>query len=163
MTNDNAQDKFKEILASNLKACNMQAKSLQESFEDISEALPFKPKDIENLTKEKRYIIDSLTLSFSRLQDMLGSKIFSTILKLEAEPVGTMIDILNKMEKMRLLDSVNEWQNIREARNSIFHEYNYNYTNIAHNLNIITQYVPHILGILAGIEKYVKDKFGIKA
>ncbi len=153
----NDPNNIKRLLISNYNSCKKQANSLVEAWNDLKPLIPLAEDDIENLTKETRYIVDSLTLCFGRLQDMLGSKVFKTILKLEVEEFVTMADILNKMEKMQIIENVEEWKRIREARNEIFHEYKDNYEETANNLNFIISYIPKLLKIIDLVGKYINN------
>lgn len=55
----------------------------------------------------------------------MGQKLFKTILiyldeDIEGKP---FIDILNLMEKLHLLENVNEWRELRDDRNELAHNY----------------------------------------
>lgn len=61
---------------------------------------------------------------FARLQDMLVKRYFRA-LALEEDPAwsGSVRDLLNLMEKARVIASAREWMELRELRNEMAHEY----------------------------------------
>ncbi|HKK80987.1 MAG TPA: hypothetical protein VJ909_01990, partial [Prolixibacteraceae bacterium] len=69
--------------------------------------------------------IDQFIFRFSKLQDLMGARLFPSILELLAEPVydKAFIDILNRLEKLHVIESATEWVELRNIRNDIAHEY----------------------------------------
>ncbi|MDQ6962518.1 MAG: hypothetical protein Q9M28_08335 [Mariprofundaceae bacterium] len=74
--------------------------------------------------EEKMIAYEALSARFSRLQDAL-IPVFRTLAQLELEHRKSerILDLLNLMEKYRIVESVEKWQQIREMRNTIAHEY----------------------------------------
>ena len=60
---------------------------------------------------------------FGRLQDHLGDKLTPEILKQMLETPKSVIDNLNKMEKIGLLSSMLDWVEARNLRNRLVYEY----------------------------------------
>ena len=69
--------------------------------------------------------IDSFIYRFSKIQDMMGEKLFPAYLTAveEYRPSMPLIDILNKLEKFKIIDSENDWKYFRKLRNILTHEY----------------------------------------
>ena len=67
---------------------------------------------------------EALSARFSRLQDGL-IPVFRTLacLELEQKKSERILDLLHVMEKYGIVASVTQWQNMRELRNAIAHEY----------------------------------------
>lgn len=87
--------------------------------------IPLNAETYLNLTDNEVEYIDQFLFRFSKLQDAVGEKLFKTILlsldeKIENKP---FIDILNKLEKLGLLDDVKVWRKLREDRNELAHNY----------------------------------------
>ncbi len=93
-----------------------------------SKVEPFLP-----LRSDNYYDLDDITISFldqfifrfSKLQDTMGSRLFPSILELLAEPVAekAFIDVLNRLEKLEIIESALYWIELRKIRNDIAHEY----------------------------------------
>jgi hypothetical protein len=67
--------------------------------------------------------LDAFVSRFCRLQDTLGNKLLPVYLGMQLEPVGTVLDNLNRAEKLGLIESVADWIEARSLRNSLVHEY----------------------------------------
>ncbi len=66
---------------------------------------------------------DSLTSKFGRTSDLYTQKVLRTIWMLLHEPFFPFIDLLNKCEKISLIESADKMIEIRDLRNQITHEY----------------------------------------
>lgn len=53
----------------------------------------------------------------------MAGKLFPRFLEAQAEPTGTQLETLQRMEKLGLVDSVERWLEARELRNRLVHEY----------------------------------------
>ena len=67
--------------------------------------------------------MDAFVARFARLQDTLGDKLLPALLEALDEPVGAMIDNLNRAERLLWLDSVEAWRSVRALRNQMIHDY----------------------------------------
>ena len=71
-------------------------------------------------------IVNSFLFNFSKLQDKIGAKLFKKALY-ELKEIDSysmaMIDVLNRLEKLEIIDNSNAWDRLREVRNILAHEY----------------------------------------
>ena len=67
--------------------------------------------------------LDAFVSRFGRLQDNLGDKLLPQLLAAMAEPIGTVMENLDRAEKLGWLDSADDWIEIRKLRNQMVHEY----------------------------------------
>lgn len=70
--------------------------------------------------------LDQFAYRFTKLQDVISVQLFRRFaLDILHEPVESLpiIDILNLLERYGYLPSVTRWQEIREIRNQMTHEY----------------------------------------
>ena len=74
-------------------------------------------------TFEEEESFDSLTSKFGRTSDLFTQKVLRTIWMLLHEPFVPFIDMLNKAEKMNLVESSEQLIELRDLRNEITHEY----------------------------------------
>src|SRR6056297_667649 len=74
-------------------------------------------------TFEELESFDSLTSKFARTSDIFLQKIIRTIWALLHETQMPLIDVLNKSEKLGLIESADQLIEIRDIRNQIAHEY----------------------------------------
>lgn len=66
---------------------------------------------------------EALTGRFARVSDMLLQKFFRALDVVELSEGGTLLDVLLRAEKRGLVESADEFLEIRELRNEIAHEY----------------------------------------
>lgn len=66
---------------------------------------------------------ETLSGRFARTIDFLVRKVFRSIDDLEFEPQGTLIDTVNNALKRNLIPDINLFNNMRDLRNEIVHEY----------------------------------------
>ena len=94
------------------------------------------------------------------MQDTIGEKLFRLVVIDFVENVDTMsfIDILNRLERIGVLNSVNEWNILRKARNNIFHQYDDEPEEMADAINKIFAQKDVLLGIFKNIEQYFAQK-----
>lgn len=78
---------------------------------------------------------DAFVARFGRLQDTIADKLLPEFLRCLAEPVGAVIDNLDRAEKLGLLKSADEWLASRKLRNRMVHEYVRDATELASALN----------------------------
>jgi len=77
----------------------------------------------EDISDEDSVHLDAVTSRFARLVDILIQKVFRAIDSTELTDEGSLIDRLNRAEQRGIIDSAEDWRNIRELRNQISHEY----------------------------------------
>lgn len=67
--------------------------------------------------------IDAFVSRFSRLQDTIGDKLLPLLLTALGEKPSSVIDNLDRAERLGLIISADEWMTIRNLRNQMIHEY----------------------------------------
>ncbi|HLF96382.1 MAG TPA: hypothetical protein VI457_04490 [Methylococcaceae bacterium] len=67
--------------------------------------------------------VDAFVARFGRLQDTLGDKLLPAFLRAMAETPGTMLENLDRAEKLGLILSADAWIALRKLRNRMIHEY----------------------------------------
>jgi len=85
--------------------------------------------------------VEAFTSRFCRLQDTLGDKLIPVWLTLLGEPLGAVIDNLDKAEKLGILPSADDWLEYRQLRNQMVHEYIEDMTILAQALQAANQKV----------------------
>ena len=75
---------------------------------------------------EYQRIVNSFLFNYMKIQDKIGAKLLRSILfelkEIDDDSVP-MKDVLNRLEKLHLIESAREWDTLREIRNAIAHEY----------------------------------------
>ncbi len=88
---------------------------------------------------ENTRIVNSFLFNFGKLQDKIGAKLFKQVLY-ELKEIDTfelpMLDVLHMLEKMYILESVQEWEKLREIRNILAHEYPFEIEERVENIDL---------------------------
>ncbi len=95
-----------------------------------------------------------------QIQDSLGNKTFRSILSLEEEHSGSNLDMLNKMEKRGVLNSFEEWKELREIRNLFSHDCPETDEEKVEALNIAYLNTLKLLCTVDNVIIYMKSKLG---
>lgn len=121
MLDENYSDKLKKIL--NLLTINFER--LDYAYSRTEFILPLSTSRIQNLEAEQISFIDQYIFRFSKIQDIMGEKLFRMILEAVEEETESFafIDILNKLEQLEVLPDKTEWLYLRKLRNEVSHEY----------------------------------------
>ena len=136
-----------------LVECDLHFLALQEAMARCPSHL-----SVEHLTTRNPELIaalDQFAYRFTKLQDVMSVQLFRRFaLDVLHEPVESMpvIDILNLLERYRYLPSVMRWQEIREIRNQISHEYTLEHDELIITLDIAFAMVSEMATIVSTLK-----------
>ena len=130
---------MKDILQSYMQVCDTHAGRLQAALSKTAHLVPFTVNNVSTLNDSDSAFLEVVTSRFAKLQDTLGQKVFSLVLKNVGEDIldKTFIDILNMFEKFGFIDDADFWVTLRQTRNAIAHEYPDNLEKLAVDLNAV--------------------------
>jgi hypothetical protein len=114
-----------ESLLQTLEICALHIKRMEFAKSRVDAFIPLNRDNYYSMDDETIGFLDQYIFRFSKLQDTIGARLFPQILDALAEPVTdkAFIDILNRLEKLGILDSAFSWIQLRKIRNDIAHEY----------------------------------------
>ncbi len=141
-------------LSAAIAIANKHAERLQYAITQLSHKFPLSAVKIDHLTNEDIAVLELFTSRFAKLQDFMGTKLYPLFLKIvEQEDIDstTFIDKLNKLEKLRIIDSAHKWKEMRNTRNHISHEYPNDPGLAATHLNAAYNMAPELLKYLATV------------
>jgi uncharacterized protein with HEPN domain len=136
------QQKF---LADFINIANIHAKRLGAALAEVKKIIPLTASKFEHLDDYHIAFLDMLATRFSKLQDIIGSRIFPLILEILGEDATTFIDKLNKLEKIDYISSADWWMDLREIRNQMTHDYPDDYEILSDHFNSLVSKVEEIL------------------
>ena len=110
--------------------------------------------------KEKVKTIDAFIYRFIKLQDFMSEKLFKELLKRIGEYKDNMslLDVLDKLEKLEIIISADDWVDSRLIRNKLTHEYPNNTEDVLEGIRISLNSFQNIGDVLHRINNYVEDK-----
>jgi hypothetical protein len=105
-------------------------------------------------------VVNSFLFNFAKLQDKIGAKLFRKILY-EYKEIDNlnlpMIDILNLLEKLKILEDKNSWDRLREIRNSLAHEYPFDIDERVQNIQLALNGFTILKEIYFNLTKFSKN------
>lgn len=112
-------------LLQTFETCALHLKRMEFAKSKVGTFIPLNRDNYYTLDDDTIGFLDQYIFRFSKLQDLMGSRLFPQILEALAESVNDLpfIDILNRLEKFGILDSALSWVRLRKIRNDISHEY----------------------------------------
>lgn len=105
--------------------------------------------------------LESYGAKFSRLQDTITDKLLPLFLKQSGEKLGTVIENLNKAERLGLIDDVSVWLAARLLRNKLIHEYIEDPAEIVAALNQSRVFIDSLLKTASAFETYIKENLDV--
>lgn len=123
------------------------------------------PLDAVALTTRKKDESLYLTLSafnerYSKLQDLLGVTMRHAAFLL-GERTDEFLHVLVWFEKQGVIDSVENWQLLRLARNQAAHEYETDYETIADHFNTLFELLPTLHAVARRLTELCKHRLMI--
>ena len=116
---------YKQKLIKIFNECDKHIVRIKSASIKMQAIMPLNKEKYLNLSDDEVEVIDQFLFRFSKLQDTIGERLFKTVLlyleeKVENKP---FVDILNRLEKLELLDDTNIWRELRNDRNELAHTY----------------------------------------
>jgi uncharacterized protein with HEPN domain len=146
---------YRQKLEDNLKESYKHLMRLKGAIEELERlySFPVDQKVFDEMIASRQLLAysDQIIYRFSKLQDVMGAKLFKSVLLYLGENTNKpFLDILNQLEKIDIID-VDEWFEIRDLRNEIAHDYDNNDLTAMNILNTIYQLKDELNGILNAI------------
>jgi len=137
-----------------IKIADIHQKRIQMAVDGLQYYLPFTADKITTLAEREILLTELLVARFGKLQDLLGNKIINTFLMLQEEYSDnlTMLDKINKLERLGIVENAQDWKQMRSIRNHVAHEYPDNPELTAGYLNEIVRLTPKLLTILENLK-----------
>ena len=119
---------------------------INEALEVLQEKLPI--NDYKNLSSLEKFALNTLIFRFSKLQDLLGSKVFRSYLEYSGFETSekSFFDILKEIEKEGIVD-IDTWDELRKLRNQIAHEYPEEEDEAIEKINLFIQRSQELINI----------------
>jgi hypothetical protein len=159
MLTEELSDKLKETLA----ICDLHFKRMTFAWKGVEKYFPLTEINFSQITPIELALFDQLIYRFSKLQDSMGSRLFRQLLGALEEDISGLpfIDILNKMEKLNLIENAKDWISLRQTRNTISHEYPFFKEVQIEELNLLPDEVIKLTTIWSKLREYTIHRLAI--
>lgn len=145
-----------ERLQREFEICDRHLLRIDAALRELSDVLPLSAEAYNELSEEKIRCLDQFIFRFSKLQDVMGAKLFRHALEYADEDINElpMRDILNRMERYRLIDSAEDWNYMRELRNEVSHDYPLEKNDVVSVLNELIAKVATLRNIRQNLQQF---------
>ena len=142
-----------------LYECDKHIEKLNDAKDYLKDIMPLTIEKYLKIDKIQSSFIDQLNFRFSKLQDTIGESILKGILIKSKENIEkmTFLDILNRLEKLDILDK-DRWLELREVRNEIAHEYSFNQEEVVDNINLIYDKTDELIFIYKELYNFIQKR-----
>jgi len=89
--------------------------------------------------------VEAFVGRFARLQDTVGDKLLPQLLAALGEKIASVMDNLDRAERLGLIKSADEWMAMRNLRNQMIHEYVEDPVLLANALQTGHSFVPELI------------------
>jgi len=147
-----------EVIAtiqSAIKENDTHLQRLTRSKKLLCEFFPLTAEKFSDLTELEIEHIDQFVYRFSKLQDSMGTRLLPSIytwLEDDNRPIP-FLNVLNRLEKLRLIADVGKWQFFRNLRNNLAHDYPESLDQTVGTLNLLYMEI----GVLESMYKDIRD------
>lgn len=144
-----------ERLNTSIQKCRTHLKRLHYAISQTKDLFPLTLETYNTFSDATIGNIDQLIFRFTKLQDELGNNTFRLLLEYLQEDIADkpFRDILNILERLKIIDSADTWLSLRELRNDLTHEYPDMANETIDKLNHLFLQLPLIEKILLIIEQ----------
>lgn len=141
------------------RLCQLHFKRLSDALDSLKILIPLNTEKYKSLTKADLAVIDQVSYRFTKLQDT-GGQLIKAILILIGEDIQALpfIDVLNKAERLGVIESADEWLLLREQRNFLSHEYSVDEAEVVEGINKSYELSKRLCEIYSGIEEYCRKR-----
>ncbi len=145
---------LKEKLERYFEEAKKHIQKIKSAKEILQNVMPLNEKSLVKLSEREQDKLDILIFRFAKLQDLLGRKIFRSILDFSGyESNVPFVEILSELEREGLIE-INRWMALRDARNAIAHEYPNEEGKIVDELNFIYEEIEYLTQLTQKLEEY---------
>jgi len=139
-----------------LSITNKEALHLQAVSQRLNKILPDNKEQLREQLNEPLLIdvLESFSAKFSRMQDTIADKLLPIFLQTAGEQIGTVIENLNRAEKLSLITDTQQWLIARGLRNKLVHEYIVDLQELLDAVELAREFVIELVNSYEAIQAY---------
>ncbi len=148
-------DATRKTIESAIKENESHQKRIERNLKLLKELFPTDVKTFKTFSEEEIEHVDQFIYRFSKMQDSLGIRLIPSLYSwLEgAHTPSPFLDILNRLEKLNIIESVDDWQFFRNLRNNLAHDYPESLAQTVETLNLLYSEIGKFLSIFQQLKK----------
>ena len=141
-----------------LEQSHIHINRLLDVLDSLQAIYPLDNDKIENISMENKDKLDVLAFRFSKLQDLLGTKIFREYLIVLQYPIEdkNFLELLTQLDREKIID-IDIWSEFRGIRNDISHDYPFEEDEKIEAINYLIKNVKYLINIIQNIEENLEN------
>lgn len=149
-----------ERLQTSIEKCRIHLKRLQYAARQVKHLFPLTIDKFNLINEATVGNIDQMVFRFTKLQDELGNNTFRFLLEFLQEDITSkpFRDLLNILERLRIIDSSEVWLSLRELRNDLTHDYPMMLEETVNKLNHLYKQLSLLKEILQSVQKHAEPE-----
>ena len=126
-------------------------------------AQPIDPAWVEGLDSDPELAerLEAFVSRFGRMQDTIADKLLPRWLIALAETPGSLIETLNRAERLGVPADVEQWLEARKLRNRLVHEYVVDHAEFAENLRLAGEYSMILFDTYNRLREFAASRMGV--
>jgi uncharacterized protein YutE (UPF0331/DUF86 family) len=96
--------------------------------------------------------VEAFTSRFARTIDLLTNKVLRALDLVELEPAGSLLDVLNRVERRGVVDSAERLREMKNLRNLIAHDYAGEY--LEETFRTCLDFTPELMEVIQRVRNY---------
>jgi hypothetical protein len=105
--------------------------------------------------------LEAFVSRFGRMQDTITDKLLPRWLVAQAEKPGSVIETLNRSERLGVITNVEDWLAARKLRNRLVHEYLQDAHQFAEDLKLANEYSQLLFDFLGNLHVFAITRMGL--
>ena len=148
------------ILTDQLNTIDIHFKRIDYIADNISTFLPFTASAIENTSCLQQVFCDVLLYRFTHLQYTMTVKVLPRYLEVTEKLTHRLsfIDELNLLERLGIIESISQWKDLKDLRNTLSCEYYFQ--SAFYQADVINQ-VWHSLPMIRACAERIKQRIAL--
>ncbi|MEA3241183.1 MAG: hypothetical protein U9P37_06400 [Pseudomonadota bacterium] len=151
---------IEKTIASAISECDSHLYRLNRAKKLLDEFMPLSVTALKEASDERIEHLDQFIYRFTKLQDSMGTRLLPSLYRFfenSSQPIP-FLDILNHLEQLGILTSVEYWQFFRNLRNNLAHDYPESIHQTVLTLNTLYNKWRHLEELYYQARKYYQSR-----
>ncbi len=150
----------KNTIESSLAECDSHLARMNQAYSRIGGVLPFNQDNFPPVDDNTSAHLDQFLFRFIKMQDSIAKRLLPSLYQVleDNQDSRPFLDILNRLEQLGFIESVEIWQFFRDLRNNLAHDYPESREQNIINLNLLFQKRGEFISLYTGIKNRYRQR-----
>ncbi len=155
-------DEAKKTIESSISECESHIKWIERARAALTSTFPLDQDAVTSLPDRSVELVDQLIYRFTKLQDSMAHRLVPSLYSYLEASDGSIpfMDILSRLEQLGVLRDQRVWQEFRDLRNSLAHDYPESAAQTALTRNKLHDRLPALVEVYADLKAAYLSRAG---